>query len=59
MPLRPASSGAALAGAYATPAFATEVGVSISVGQAGLHGQIDIGNFPRPQSHSYRKSPVE
>lgn len=29
-------------------AAATEVGVSISVGQPGFYGQIDIGNAPRP-----------
>ena len=32
----------------ATPAMATDVGVSISVGQPGFYGQIDIGNMPRP-----------
>jgi hypothetical protein len=32
----------------AAPAMATEVGVSISVGQPGFYGQIDIGNVPRP-----------
>ena len=38
---------AALLGA-AAPAMATDVGVSISVGQPGFYGQIDIGNMPRP-----------
>ncbi len=33
----------------AVSAQATDVGVSISVGQPGFYGQIDIGNFPRPQ----------
>jgi len=28
---------------------AADVGVSISVGQPGFYGQLDIGNFPRPQ----------
>lgn len=33
----------------ATPAaIATDVGISISVGQPGFYGQIDIGNAPRP-----------
>jgi hypothetical protein len=32
-----------------TPAFAADVGVSISVGQPGFYGQLDIGDFPRPQ----------
>lgn len=30
-------------------ALAADVGVSISIGQPGFYGQIDIGNFPRPQ----------
>ena len=37
----------ALIGA-ATPAFATDVGVSISVGQPGFYGRIDIGDYPPP-----------
>lgn len=32
----------------AVPAFA-QVGVSVSVGQPGFYGQIDIGNAPPPQ----------
>ncbi|MBI5911064.1 MAG: hypothetical protein HY848_14070 [Betaproteobacteria bacterium] len=31
-----------------TPALAADVGVSISVGEPGFYGQIDIGNVPRP-----------
>src|ERR1700757_4885060 len=38
----------ALLSALATPAFCADVGVSISVGQPGFYGQIDIGNVPRP-----------
>lgn len=30
-------------------AFAADVGVSISVGQPGFYGVINIGDFPRPQ----------
>ena len=33
----------------AVSAEATDVGVSISVGQPGFYGRIDIGNFPKPQ----------
>src|SRR5262249_14761441 len=40
---------AALFGAFAAPAFAADVGVSISVGQPGFYGQINIGNAPQPQ----------
>ena len=32
----------------ATPSFAADVGVSISVGEPGFYGRLDIGNFPRP-----------
>ena len=31
------------------PALATDVGVSISVGQPGFYGRIDIGGYPPPQ----------
>ncbi len=30
------------------PALAADVGMSISVGEPGFYGQIDIGNVPRP-----------
>lgn len=33
----------------AAPVLAADVGVSISIGQPGFYGQIDIGDFPRPQ----------
>lgn|SRR5689334_4680487 len=39
---------ATLLGVCAVPAFAGDVGISISVGQPGFYGQIDIGNIPRP-----------
>lgn len=33
----------------ATPVFAADVGVSVSIGQPGFYGQIEIGNqYPRP-----------
>jgi hypothetical protein len=35
--------------ALATPTLAADVGVSVSIGQPGFYGQIDIGNTPRPQ----------
>ena len=31
------------------PAFAADVGVSISIGQPGFYGRIDLGNFSQPQ----------
>jgi hypothetical protein len=39
---------ASLLTAAASVAWATDVGVSISIGQPGFYGQIDIGNAPRP-----------
>lgn len=32
-----------------TPSLATDVGVSLSIGQPGFYGQIDIGDYPQPQ----------
>lgn len=32
-----------------TPALATDVGLSLSIGQPGFYGQIDIGDYPQPQ----------
>ena len=40
---------AAVLGACVAPALAADVGVSISIGQPGFYGQIDIGNVPQPQ----------
>jgi hypothetical protein len=37
-----------LATLFAAPAFAADVGVSLSIGQPGFYGQIDIGNYSRP-----------
>ena len=39
---------AAFLSATAIPVFAADVGVSISVGQPGFYGQINIGNVPPP-----------
>ena len=40
---------AVLAAAAYQPALAADVGVSVSIGQPGFYGRIDIGNFPQPQ----------
>jgi len=32
-----------------TPALAADVGVSVSVGQPGFYGRLDIGDYPQPQ----------
>lgn len=38
----------ALAAPFSTPAFASDIGVSVSVGQPGFYGRIDVGDFPPP-----------
>jgi len=35
--------------AFSSQAVAADVGVSISVGQPGFYGQLDIGDYPQPQ----------
>ncbi len=40
---------ALLAASVAAPALAADVGVSVSIGQPGFYGRIDIGNYPQPQ----------
>lgn len=37
------------AASAAVPALAADVGVSVSIGQPGFYGRIDIGSFPQPQ----------
>jgi hypothetical protein len=34
--------------ALCTPAFAGDVGVSVSIGQPGFYGRLDVGGFPAP-----------
>ena len=34
---------------FAVSAQAADVGVSVSVGQPGFYGRIDIGNYPQPE----------
>lgn len=40
---------AVAAATMTTPAFAADVAVSISVGEPGFYGRIDIGGYPQPQ----------
>ncbi len=35
--------------AITAPSLAADVGLSLSIGQPGFYGHIDIGDFPRPQ----------
>ena len=39
----------AVAVTAAWPALAADVGVSVSIGQPGFYGRLDIGGFPPPQ----------
>lgn len=34
---------------FAAPSFAADVGVSISIGEPGFYGRIDLGDAPRPR----------
>ena len=34
--------------AITTPALEADVGVSVSIGQPGFYGRIDIGDYPYP-----------
>jgi hypothetical protein len=40
---------AVAAATVTTPALAGDVGVSISIGQPGFYGTLDIGGYPQPQ----------
>ena len=39
---------ALISASAATPAMAADVGVSVSIGQPGFYGRIDLGGFPPP-----------
>jgi hypothetical protein len=39
----------AVAGTISAPAGAADIGVSLSIGEPGFYGQIDIGGFSQPQ----------
>lgn len=40
-----------------TPAVAADVGVSISIGQPGFYGRVDIGDYPYPQPRVIYRQP--
>ena len=46
---------AVAAATVATPALAADVGVSVSIGQPGFYGQIDIGDYYPPPQVIYRQ----
>lgn len=39
------------------PTFAADVGVSVSIGQPGFYGRIDIGDYPYPQPQVIYRQP--
>lgn len=46
--LSSALAAALISGAFAAPAIAADVGVSINIGEPGFYGRLDIGDFPQP-----------
>ncbi len=46
--LFPALAAAMMGGAWAAPAVAGEIGLSINIGEPGFYGHLDIGDFPHP-----------
>ncbi len=43
--------------AITTPALAADVGVSVSIGQPGFYGRIDIGDYPYPYPRVIYRQP--
>lgn len=46
--MKHATVAAALAALMVLPAQATDIGVSVQIGQPGVYGRIDIGSYPQP-----------
>lgn len=46
--MKPLFFAVALAASVAAPAMGADVGISVSIGQPGFYGQIDIGGAPPP-----------
>ncbi len=44
-----ATAAAVTAAAASAPALAADVGVSLSIGQPGFYGRLDVGEYPQPQ----------
>lgn len=45
------------AAALSTPTYATDVGVSVTIGEPGFYGRIDIGDYPYPQPRVIYRQP--
>lgn len=48
-PLLIAAAVSLITATYAMPVLAADVGVSVTIGQPGFYGRIDIGGYPQPQ----------
>lgn len=48
---------AVVSATFITPAIAADVGVSVSIGQPGFYGRIDIGDYPYPQPQVIYRQP--
>ena len=48
---------AVVSATFITPALAADVGVSVSIGQPGFYGRIDIGDYPYPQPQVIYRQP--
>ncbi len=48
---------AVAAATVTTPALAADVGVSVTIGQPGFYGRIDIGDYPYPQPRVIYRQP--
>ena len=42
---------------FISPVFAADVGISVSVGQPGFYGRIDVGDYPYPQPRVIYRQP--
>lgn len=51
-------SAVALIASATTPALANDVGMSISIGQPGFYGRLDIGDYPYPQPRLIYNNPI-
>lgn len=45
------------AAALSTPTYAADVGVSVTIGDPGFYGRIDIGDYPYPQPRVIYRQP--
>ena len=46
-----------VAATLSIPTFAADVGVSVSIGQPGFYGRIDLGDYPYPQPQVIYRQP--